>query len=123
MTVSVWTTTHDRNADFIANTTLPNVRLIQADISIQKNCLPIFIKAMRLDNKIEVYDQIGEDYQEISQSTLYTLTEADGNLDELFEDRDRLRYWAWLKIYADPTIDLDQFFQLWREKFSNLFMN
>lgn len=62
--------------------------------------LPIFLKASRLGDSIEVYEQCGKDYEEAWLSHLYTLTTDDGDLDALFDNDELLRYWAWLKRYG-----------------------
>lgn len=75
-------------------------KVLEAHLPTRAGQLPIYIKAMRLDRSIEVYEQCGDDYEEAWLSHLYTLTTDDGDLDALFADDEQLRYWAWLKRHG-----------------------
>ena len=75
-------------------------KVLQESLPKRDGQLPIYLKAMLTDRTIEVYEQCGKDYEEAWLSHLYTLTDDDGNLDALFVDDERLRYWAWLKRYG-----------------------
>jgi hypothetical protein len=71
------------------------------------DCPTRILKAMLFRHSIEVYEAH-------SMERILTLTEQDGDLKKLFDDRDYLKYQVWLKTYANPTIGFIQVRREWQ---------